>query len=73
MSERPQPELETNNREQSGDGKDAGVKNLLDILFKSSFISLSFLALFLKKNSFFPSKKAQEAESGFKRWNSVRS
>lgn len=29
---------------------------------------LSFLALFLKKNSIIPSKKAQEVEFGFKRW-----
>jgi len=28
------------------------------------------LALFLKKNSFIPSKKAQEVEFGFKRCNS---
>lgn len=31
---------------------------------------MSFLALFLKKNSFIPSEKAQEVEFGFKRCNS---
>lgn len=66
-----QPELKTKEIE-SYNYSDYCIKNLLGIFFKSGFFNiLSFLALFLKKNSFIPSKKAQEMEFGFKRCNSA--
>lgn len=67
-----QPELKTKELEKESDNySDYCIKNLLGIFFKSRFfLILSFLALFLKKNSFIPSKKAQEVEFGFKRCNS---
>lgn len=66
-----QPELK--NQSEGRSGTDSGsCINTCWVFFKSGFV-LSFLALFLKKNSFIPSKKAQEVESGFKRWNPVSS